>query len=174
MELLKGLLEVICIGWEKGGRYFNGSCDNEHQLGHAWRHCVEMSDQDKIAFAAKKGDQLQGSPREAVKIKVANEAGMAARAGTTERVSEINSGARAGSSVGTGPMARASGKGFERDGRQRLGLGRRGTNLLTAGPALAQKDNQMECHAGAHVNLPEAVHGNPVPGQNRFMQNQFP
>ena len=27
----------------------------------------------------------------------------------------------------------------------------------------------MECHAGAEVNLPVAVHRNPVPTQNRFI-----
>ena len=64
------------------------------------------------------------------KIKVVNEAAMAAGAGTVERASEINSGVRAGSSVG--------GKGFreERDGRQRLDSGDvwdlNGIHLLTA------------------------------------------
>ena len=44
--------------------------------------------QDKIAFAAKKGSITTELPREAVKIKVANGAAMAARAGTMERVSQ--------------------------------------------------------------------------------------
>ena len=61
------------------------------------------------------------------------------------------------------------------------------------GATLAQKDNEMECHAGAQANLPVAVFWNPIPTQNWFsvfqetegdgenlepsdskMQNQFP
>ena len=75
------------------------TCDNCHQHDHAWRHCPEMSEQDKIAFVAQIGINAREPPREVVKIKVAYEAAMAARAGTTERVSEINSGAKVGSSV---------------------------------------------------------------------------
>ena len=93
----------------KGGRYFNGTCDNCHQHGHAWRYCPKMSEQDKIAFAAKKGVNYTELPREAVKTRVANGAALVARAGTTERVSEI-SGANVGSQVRTGLMERASGR----------------------------------------------------------------
>ena len=59
-----------------------------------------------------------------------------------------------------------------------------GIHVLTAGATLAQKDNEMECHAGAQANLPVAVNWNPIPTQNRFsvfqetpsdsnLQNQF-
>ena len=41
-------------------------------------------------------------------------------------------------------------------------------HLLTAGPALAQKDNQMECHSGALANPMVLVHWNLIPTQNRF------
>ena len=69
-----------------------------------------MSEQDKIAIAAKRGVNSRELLRVAVKNKVVNGAAMAARAGTMERASEINSRARGGSSVGTGFMERASGR----------------------------------------------------------------
>ena len=43
-----------------------------------------------------------------------------------------------------------------------------GIHLLTAEATVAQKDNQMECHAGAQANLPVAVNWNPIPTTNRF------
>ena len=47
----------------KSGRYFNGTYDNCHQHGHAWRYCPKMSEQDKIAFAAKKGVNYKGGSK---------------------------------------------------------------------------------------------------------------
>ena len=61
-----------------------------------------MSEQER------KGSITRELSREAVKIKVANGAAMAARAETAERVSGI--GAKVGSSVGTGPVEWASGR----------------------------------------------------------------
>ena len=73
---------------------------------------------------------------------------------------------------------RSYGKGFGKKGLNEMGgngwdsddvwdLNR--IHLLTAGATSAQKDDQMECHAGAQVNLPVAVHWNPIPTQNRFI-----
>ena len=63
-------------------------------------------------------------------------------------------------------------KGLERDGRQRLGLSDvwdlNGIHLLTAVSTVAQKDNQMEHHAGAQEEPTVPVHGNPIPTLNRF------
>ena len=73
-------------------------------------------------------------------------------------------------------MIRSCRKGFGKKGLNEMGgngwdsddvWGLNGILLLTSGPALAQKDNQMECHAGAQANLPVPVHWNPIPTQNR-------
>ena len=97
---------------------------------------------------------------------------------------------------------RSYGKGFGKKGLNEMGgngwdlddvWDLNGIHLLTTGATLAQKDNEMECHAGAQVNLPVAVNWNPIPTQKRFsvfqetegdgenlepsdskMQNQFP
>ena len=90
----------------KGGQYFNGTCDNCHQDGHAWRHCPKMSEQDKIAFAAKKEVNYTGATKGSGKDQGGKGAALVARAGITVRVSEI-SGAKVGSQVGTGLMERA-------------------------------------------------------------------
>ena len=63
----------------------------------------------RLPSRQRKGSITREHPREAVKVKAANGAAMAARPGTTGRVSEI-SGAKVGSSVGTNPMERASGR----------------------------------------------------------------
>ena len=115
-------------------------------------------------------------PRVAAKIKVLNGAAMAAWAGTMER---INSAAKAVSSVGTGPY----GKDFGRKGLNEMGgndwdsgdvWDLNGIHLLTAEPTVAQKDKQMECHAGAQGKAhgtpplgpdPHAEHIQRVPGE---------
>ena len=70
-----------------------------------------MSEQDKVAFAAKKGVNYHGRATKGGGKDQGRqmEPALVARAGTAERVSEI-SGAKVGSQVGTGLMERASGR----------------------------------------------------------------
>ena len=68
-----------------------------------------MSEQDKVAFAAKKGVNYTGATKGGGKDQGANGAALVTRAGTPERVPEI-SGAKVDSQMGTGLMERASGR----------------------------------------------------------------
>ena len=56
-------MAVECIGWAKAAGTTNWTCDHCHQHGHAWRFCPEMSEQDKIAFAAKNGVNYKEAPK---------------------------------------------------------------------------------------------------------------
>ena len=181
----------------EGGRYFNGTCGNCHQHGHAWRHCPKMSEQDKIAFAAKKGVNYKGASMGGGKDQGGKSGGNGGKG--------WDFGKGFGNQWGKGWQVsgnRSYGKGFGKKGLNEMGgngwdsddvCDLNGIHLLTAGATPALKDNQMECHAGAQVNLPVAVHWNPIPTQNRFsvfqetegdgknwelsdrkMQNQFP
>ena len=46
----------------KGCRYFNGTCDSYHQHGHPSRYCLGLSEQDKMAFTARKPLNFKGHP----------------------------------------------------------------------------------------------------------------
>ena len=181
----------------KGGRYFNGTCDNCHQHGHAWRHCPKMSEQDKIAFAAKKGVNYKGATKGGGKDQGGKWGGNGGK-GWDYGKGFGNQWSKGWQLSGN----RSYGKGFGKKGLNEMGgsgwdlddvWDLNGIHLLTAGATSAQKDNQMDCHAGAQVNLPVAVHWNPIPTQNRLvvfqetegdgknlepsdskMQNQFP
>ena len=62
-----------------------------------------------MAFTAKKGINYKGAPKGTEKDQGGKWGGNGGKAGTTGRISEI-SGAKVGSSVGTGPTERASGR----------------------------------------------------------------
>ena len=187
--------EMFRLG--KGGRYFNGTCDNFHQHGHAWRHCPKMSEQEKVAFAAKKGVNYTGATKGGGKDQGGKWSGTGGKG--------WDYGKGFGNQWGKGWQSsgnRSYGKGFGKKGLNEMGgngwdsddvWDLNGIHLLTAGATLAQKDIVMECHAGAQANLPVAVNWNPIPTQNRFsvfqetegdgenlepsdskMQNQFP
>ena len=110
IELLKGLMEVECIGWEKAAGTSRGLAIiaiNMATLGDTAQRCPNKL---TLLSRQRKWSITRELPRAAVKIKVANEVAMAARA------SEINNGARAGSSVGTCPTKRAYGMSCGRSG----------------------------------------------------------
>ena len=87
----------------------------------------------------------------ALKIKVVHVTVMAARAGTVDKVSKAT--VVQGLAVQWEHVAWEGllEEGLQRDGRQRLGLGQRESHLLTTGPTAAQKDSQMDCHAGGQA-----------------------
>ena len=156
----------------KGGRYFNGTCDNCHQHGHAWRHCPKMSEQDKIAFAAKKGVNNTGATKGGGKYQGGKWGGTGGKGwdygkgfGNQWGKGWQSSGNRSyGKGFGKKDLNEMGGNGWDLDDVWDLN----GIHLLTAGATLAQKDNEMEFHADAQVNLPVAVNWNPIPTQNRF------
>ena len=80
----------------KGGRHFNGKCDDGHQHGHAWRHCPKMSEQDEIAFAAKKEVNYKAATKGGGKDQGGKWGGNGGKGWDYGRVSEI-SGAKVGS-----------------------------------------------------------------------------
>ena len=92
-------MEVECIGWEKAAGTSMGLAIiaiNMATLGDTAQRCP-----NKITLLSRqrKWSITRELPRAAVKIKVANEVAMAARAVTMDRVSEINSWAKAGGSL---------------------------------------------------------------------------
>ena len=103
-------------GMVKGGGYFNGTCHNCHQHGHAWRHCPEMSEQDKIAVAAKKGVNYKGATKGGSTDQGGKGAALVAGAGTTERVSQ-NQWGKGWQLSGN----RSYGKGFGKKGLNEMG-----------------------------------------------------
>ena len=126
MELLRDLIAVECIGWAK-------AAGTSMRLAIIAINMATHGEQDKMLFTAKTGSLARELPREAVKIEVANGAAMVARDGTAERFSE---------KVVQTPAVQWEHpwKGLqEEDGRDPSADHR---------PAFAQKDSQMECHAG--------------------------
>ena len=85
---------------------------NMAMLGATALRCQSKT---RLHSQQRRGSITRDLPREAVKIKVANGAAMAARAGTTIRVSEISEWEQ---ELWKGLRE----EGLERDGRQRLGV----------------------------------------------------
>ena len=112
-----------------------------------------MSEQDKIAFAAKKGVNYKELPREAVKNqgdKWQWRQGLGLRKGFRQSVGQRWKGLRE--------------EGLERDGRQRLELGRRVG--LERDPSAHRRARSEGLSGG--MSCPGAFHWNPIPAQNRF------
>ena len=134
----------------------NVTCDNCHQRGHAWRHCPKMSEQDKIAFAAKKGINYKGAPKGGGKGQGGKWGGNGGKA--------WDYGKGIGNQWGKGWQLsgnKSYGKGFGKKGLNEMGgngwdsddvWGPERDPSATAGPAL-----------GAHAHIPVPVLWNPIP-----------
>ena len=165
MERLMGLMEVTCIGWEKAAGTSMGlaiTAINMATLGATALRCQSKTRLVNNTGATKGGGKDQGGKW----------------GGTGGKGWDYGEGF--GNQWGKGWQSsgnRSFGKGFGKKGLNEMGGNGwdlddvwflNGIHLLTAGATLAQKDNEMECHAGAQVNLPVADNWNPIPTQNRF------
>ena len=153
----------------KGGQYFN--C---HQHGHAWRHCPKMSEQDMIAFAAKKGVNYKGAPKGGGKDQDAK--------WSVNGGKGWDYGKGLGNQWGKGWQFsgnRPHGEGLRKKGLNEIGSNGWGSDdvwdmdrfhLLTARPALAQKHNQTDCLSCGRSGEPPG--GRPLETDSDAEQNQ--
>ena len=63
MGRLKGLMEVRCIGWEKAAGTSMGLAITAINMATLGATALRLSEQDKVAFAAKKGVNYTGTTK---------------------------------------------------------------------------------------------------------------
>ena len=169
MELLTGLMEVECIGWEKAAGTSMGLAIIAINMATHGATVLRCQSKTRLHSQQRRGSITRELPREAVKIKVANGAATAdygkGFGNQWSKGWQLSGNRSYGKGSGKKGLNEMGGNGWDSDDVWDLN----GIHLLTAGATSAQKDNQMDCHAGAQVNLPVAVHWNPIPTQNRLV-----
>ena len=157
----------------KGGRYFNGTCDNCHQHGHAWRYCPKMSEQDKIALAAKKGVNYKGAPKGGGKDQGGKWGGNGGKGWDYGKGFGNQQWGKGWQFGGNRPY----GKGFGKKGLNEMGgngwdsgdvWDLNGIHLLTTGPRVIPHDNQMESQASVQAKPTVPVQWRPISTHNSF------